>query len=240
MEIIDEIIFLVITFTGGVISSTFGMGGSFLIIPLSVLFIPVKKVIALVTVFYLVSDITKFVVFKKYVDWKLVNLIWLGAVPGVLVGAFGMVFIPAKTVEKILGIVVLLYVMDTFFGLTRKIKISNLTVVISGLVYGLLAGMVGSGGGTIKAAVFLHLGLRKERFVGSMALSAILINLIKIVIFSRYSLISGSDLPVIGLLIIVAVIAALTGKSFVRKISPVVFEKVIMAILLIAGIKLLA
>jgi len=150
-----------------------------------------------------------------------------------------MVFIPAQTVEKILGVVVLIYVIDSFFGFTRKIKISDTTVVLSGGVYGFLAGLVGSGGGTIKAAVLIHLGMRNERFIATMSLSAILINLIKILVFSKYSLITSADLPTAGMLVVVAIAAALGGKIFVRKISPALFESVIMAILFVAGIKLL-
>ncbi len=238
MNVLNKFIFLFIVYAGGVISSTFGIGGAFIIIPLSALLLPIKKAIVILTIFFLVNDISKSVVFRKYIDWKAVLLLWIGAIPGVVLGAYSLVVAPSLIVERILGAIILAYVINSFFGLTEHLRLSNSAIVIGGFAYGFFAGIIGTGG-PIKAAILIQLGLRKERFIATMSSNAVLLNIIKIAIYSRYSLILKSDMVIMGFLVLVAVLATLTGKFFVRKITPLVFERIVMSILLVSGIKLL-
>ncbi len=238
MTALNEFIFLLIVYAGGVISSTFGIGGAFIIIPLSALLLPIKKAIVILTVFFLVNDTSKAVVFRKYIDWRAVLLLWIGAIPGVILGAYSLVIASPVVVERILGAIILAYVVNSLFGLTKHLKLSDSAIVVGGFGYGFFAGIIGTGG-PIKAAILIQLGLRKEKFIATMSSNAVLLNIIKMAIYSKYSLILRSEIMVMGFLVLVAVIAALTGKFFVKKITPNVFERIVMSILLISGIKLL-
>ena len=154
MTFLSEIIFLFIVYAGGVISSTFGIGGALIIIPLSALLLPIKKAIVILTVFFLVNDISKSVVFRKYIDWRAVLLLWMGAIPGVILGAYSLVIASPVVVERILGGIILAYVINSFFGLTKRLRLSNSAIIIGGLAYGFFSGIIGTGGGPTQLKIW--------------------------------------------------------------------------------------
>ncbi len=238
MGTLDGLVLALIAFGGGVVSSTFGIGGAFIIIPLSALVIPLKKSIAILAFFFLAGDVTKSVVFWKYIDWRATNLLWLGAIPGVLVGALSLVSFPVETVQKILGLMILFYVLNSYTGFIDRVRVGSRLIVAGGFLYGFFAGVIGTGA-AIKGAILLQLGLRKEKFIGTMSVNAVLLNLIKILVYSKYTLIHKGDLGIIILLAVTSVFAVLTGRFFVRRVSATVFRNVVLGILLFSSIKML-
>ncbi len=238
MSVVDGIIFALIAFGGGVVSSTFGIGGAFIIIPLSALIIPLKKSIAILAFFFIAGDIAKSIVFWKDIDWRATNLLWIGAIPGVLFGSLSLVKFPVDIVQKILGLMILLYVVNSYTGFIEKIKVGSSMIVVGGFLYGFFSGIIGTGA-AIKGAILLQLGLRKEKFIGTMSVNAVILNLVKILVYSKYTLIGRDDLWVIALLMITSVLAVLTGRFFVKRVSATVFRNVVLGILLLSSIKML-
>jgi uncharacterized membrane protein YfcA len=235
---INEIIFLILAFVVSIISATFGFGSAIILIPFSSFLLPIKKAIAIVTIFFIAGNLSKIIIFRKHIDWKTTFLIWVGAVPMVFIGAYLMVIAPSEIIKKVLGIIILLYVINDYFNLTKHIKLNKIAIAGAGGAYGFFAGIIGTGS-AIKAALLTHLGLRKERFIAVMATSAILLNIIKTVIYSKFALISHTDIPLIIGLILCAFGGAYVGRNLVKKINPDTFKKIILIILVIVSIKLL-
>lgn len=235
---INEIIFLALAFIVSIVSATFGFGSAIILIPFSSFLLPIKKAIAIVTIFFIAGNLSKILIFKKHIDWKATFLIWAGAVPMVFAGAYLMVIAPSEIIEKALGIIILLYVINDYFNLTKNIRLSNTAIAGAGGAYGFFAGIIGTGS-AIKAALLTHMGLRKERFIAVMATSAILLNIIKTAIYSKFALISQADIPLITGLIICAFGGTYVGRNLVKKIHPNTFKKIILIILIIVSIKLL-
>ena len=235
---INELIFLLLAFITSIISATLGFGSALILIPFSAFLLPIKKAIAIITIYFIALNLIKIVIFRKHIEWKIIYLIWLGAVPFVFIGAYLMVYAPSEMIKTILGIIILLYVINDYFKLTKKIKLSKFAIIGASGAYGLFSGIIGTGD-AIKAALLTHLGLTKEKFIVTMSLSAILLNIIKATIYSKYNLISQSDIPLILGLIVCALTGSYIGKNFVKKIHPELFKKIILTILLIVSLKLL-
>lgn len=235
---LNEILFLMLAFIVSIISATFGFGSAIILIPFSSFLLPIKKAIAIVTIFFIAGNVSKIIIFRKDIDWKTTFLIWIGAIPLVFVGAYMMVYSPSEIIKKVLGIIVLMYVINDYFKLTKNIKLNKLAIIGVGSAYGFFAGIIGTGS-AIKAALLNHLGLRKERFIATMATSAILLNIIKTTIYSKFDLITQTDIPLIFGLILCAFAGAYIGRNFVKKIHPDIFRKIILIILIIASLKLL-
>lgn len=235
---INEIIFLALAFIVSVISATFGLGSALILIPFSTFLLPIKKAIAIVTIFFIAGNISKIILFRKHIEWKIILLIWAGAIPMVFLGAYLMVYAPSEIIEKVLGGIILLYVINDYFKLTKHVKLNKFAIACVGGAYGFFAGIIGTGG-AIKAALLDHIGLRKERFIAVMATSAILMNLIKTMIYSQSSLIGTEDIPLIIGLIICAFSGAYVGRNLVKKLHPDTFKKIILLLLVIVSIKLL-
>lgn len=234
----NEILFLIIAFLGSILSITFGLGNAIIIIPFSSILLPIKKAIAIITFYFIAGNISKIYIFRKHIDWKITTLIWAGAIPMVFIGAYIMVIAPSDLIKKILGVIVLLYVINDYFNLTKYVKLNKIAIAGAGGAYGFFTGIIGTGS-AIKAALLTHLGLRKQKFIAVMATSAILLNIIKTSIYSRFSLLSISDIPLIIALILCAFGGSYIGRNLVKKIHPEAFKKVILVILVIIAIKLL-
>lgn len=234
----NEVVFLLLAFLTSIVSVTFGFGSALILIPFASLLLPIKKVIAVTTIFFIAGNLSKITLFKEHIDWRTTFLIWAGAFPMVLVGAYLMVYSPSDIIEKVLGIVILLYVINDYLKFTENVKLNSYAIAIVGGVYGFFGGIIGTGS-AIKAALLTHIGLRKERFIATMATSAILLNIIKTVIYSKHALVSWSDAPLITGLILCAFAGNYAGRNIVKKIHPDVFKKIILLILVIVSIKLL-
>jgi uncharacterized membrane protein YfcA len=235
---LSGVLFLTLAFAVSILSATFGFGSAMILIPFSSFFLPIKQAIAIITIFFIATNISKIILFRRYIDWKIVFLIWIGAVPMVFVGASLLVYVPSELIERILGAVVLLYVINDYFKFTKHIRLNKAAIACVGGVYGFSAGITGMSGG-IKAALLNHIGLRKERFIAVMSASAILLNFIKTAIYSKSSLVTTEDIPLVVGLIICAFLGTYIGKNLVKTIAPETFRKIILLVLFVVSLKLL-
>ena len=92
----------------------------------------------------------------------------------VFIGAYLMVIAPSEKIKKVLGTIILLYVINDSFNLTKHIKLNKIAIIGAGGTYGFFTGIIGTGS-AIKAALLTHMGLRKQKFIAVMATSAILL-----------------------------------------------------------------
>lgn len=235
---INEIAFLTLAFGASIVSATFGFGSAIILIPFSSFLLPIKKAIAIVTIYFIASNLSKIIIFRKHIRWKIIFLIWAGAVPMVFIGAYLMAVAPSAMIEKALGIIILLYVVNDYFGLTEDVELNRAAIAGTGGAYGFLTGIIGTGS-AIKAALLTHLGIRKEKFIAVMATSAILLNVIKTAVYSKFSLVSQSDFILVAGLIFCAFGGAYVGRNLVKKLHPETFRKIILAILVVVSVKLL-
>ena len=116
-------------------------------------------------------------------------------------------------------------------------RIDGLWISLISTLYGFFAGIIGTGN-SVKAALLNHNNVVKGKFIGIMAITALITNIIKMTIYSKSLLISGDDVPFLLVLIIIGFIGSYIGKKFVKNISSTVFRKIILYILFIMGLKL--
>jgi hypothetical protein len=235
---IEYIVFLTIALIITIIAGALGFGAAIILIPISSFFIEIKKAIAILTIYFMAVNISQIYLFWKNIDWKLVGYILLGAIPAVIIGAFLMVISPSEIIKRILGVIIILYIINEIFQFFKKYKLRNLMISFVSMFYGFFAGIIGTGN-TVKVALLTHMGITKERFIAIMATTAIFVNIIKTIIYSRSLLISSADIPLIVSLIIIGFIGAYIGKLLVKKISQKFFRYAILILLLVMALKLI-
>ena len=162
----------------------------------------------------------------------------IGGIPFLVLGAFLMVSAPEILLRRLLGILVLIYVLNSIFKFTSKIKLSGFWIAAVSTLYGFFSGIIGTGG-VIKAAVLHHIGLKKQKFVGTFAASALIFLIIKAIIFSKFSLISLTDVPLLIPLLIIGAIGPFIGRYLLRKFSSEFFRKLVIGALFLLSINLL-
>jgi uncharacterized protein len=235
---INEILFFLLVFIATVLSTAIGFGSALIVVPLATFFLPVKSAIAILTVYGLTITVTRVALFKKHINWKLAKLILYGAVPSVIVGALTLVYLPTAIIQKILGGVIILYVINEQFSIVKKRKLNNAGIAGVSVADGFIAGIVGMGN-LVRVALLTHIGLRKETFIATIAVISVLLNVIKIFIFYNYDLITSNDIPLIAALVVIAFSGTYLGKGLVKKVSPELFKNLILIALVLMGVKLL-
>jgi hypothetical protein len=235
---IENIIFLVIALITTIITGALGFGTAIILIPVSSFFIEIKKAIAILTIYFMAVNISQIYLFWKNIDWKMVGYILLGAIPAVIIGASLMIISPSEIIKRILGVIIIFYIINEIFQLFKKYKLKKLMISFVSVFYGFFAGIIGTGN-TVKAALLTHMEITKERFIAIMATTAIFINVIKTIIYSRSMLISSADIPLIVSLIIIGFVGVYIGKLLVKKISPKFFRYAILTLLFVMALKLI-
>jgi len=220
----NEIILIILALISAILSTVFGIAAGLLLLPFAATFIPIKEAVAFVTIYFMASNINKIILFWKHIDWKTSKLIYIGSIPFTVLGAFLLYYSPSIFLKKFLGFLILLYVINEFYSLTKKIKLNSTGIIGISTVYGFIGGIIGAGG-VIKAALLNHLGLSKEKFVGTMAVTALVVNIIKTSVYSRFNLINIEDIPFLLMLIVMAIIGGHIGKYLLKKIDTKAFRK---------------
>ena len=103
---------------------------------------------------------------------------------------------------------------------------------------GFISGLLGSGN-IIKAILFREMNISKQAFVGAMAATSVLSNVVKLSAYEQANLINMTLLWPMVSLAIVAVFAVLVGRYLLHKVSTEGFEIGIQMVLAVSAIGLL-
>jgi len=117
-------------------------------------------------------------------------------------------------------------------------KLSRPLLIGGSFLYGLVAGAVGTGG-VIKAVILDRMGLTKEAFVGTMAVTAGLSNVIKLWVYSSLPLAEKTNYGLMIGLIIIAFIGTWLGRHVLRRLTPERFRNLVLGFLLIISLRLI-
>ena len=235
---IEHVGFVFLGFFASIISAVFGFGTALVVLALGSHILPVKETIALATVLFCATTISKSILFTKHIDWKVVGIMSLASLPFAYVGALLLIHVPAELLKRLVGLMVLIYVAMAYYQLFPKIKIGMPGLIIGSASYGFLSGLLGSGN-LIKAILFREMKITKEAFVGAMAATSVLANLAKLTAYTKTGLLTSDLLwPIIGLLI-AGSSAACLGRRILRNISVVQFERCVQVVLVISALGLM-
>lgn len=111
----------IIVFLAGFTHGVSGFGSILLALPLLAIFLDIKTVIPLVALIGLCITIILFIQLWKHLDWRKVYPLFLGALPGILIGVFFLKRLDGGLTQCILGIILLIYSLySLFFRSTNK------------------------------------------------------------------------------------------------------------------------
>ncbi len=235
---LDQIAFILIAFVASFASAIFGFGSALLVLALGSQVLPVKETIALATVLFTASTVTKSFLFRNYIDWKMVGVMSFACLPFAYLGAQLLAVAPAEFVKPALGAMILIYVGLTLAKRLPSIHIGVRGLFVGSVLYGFVSGFLGSGN-VIKVVLFREMKITKEAFVGAMAATAVLSNIVKLSSYAQSGLLKADMAWTAFALILVAVVVALAGRFFLTKLSAEVFQTGVQVLLGIAAIALL-
>jgi uncharacterized membrane protein YfcA len=211
-----------------------GFGGAAVLLPVLVVTFGVRDAIPILTVAQLIGNGSRVWFNRREVNWAVVRWFALGGVPMALLGGYVFAEAPLTALTRLLGVFLLLIVV---WRHVRPKQPKPFPVpVFAGIGAGasFLSALLGSVG-PIMAPFFLAFGLLKGAYIGTEALSTVVMHATKLVAYRQTAVLTRSGL-LIGLALgPIMVLGSFLGKKIVDRLPEKVFVAIIELVLIVAG-----
>lgn len=172
-------------------------------------------------------------------NWKLLLPLVLASVPAAFVG--GYITLPTHMFKIMLGIILLLSAARLIFVPVSNVEevkpVKNVTLFGVGGVIGLLSGLTGTGGGIFLSPVAMFFNWEKIKTISGVAAVFILVNSVAGLLGNIASVNAlPKELP---LYVVAVLVGAFVGTSFGVRVSTAMLNRLLAAVLVIAGFKLI-
>ncbi len=227
----------------GVTKAGFGGGTGLIVTPLLAQIMPAKEAVGLMLPLLLATDI--FSLFHYWGKWDKRNV--LGLLPGALVGILiGSVLLGVMTdfyLKKAIGVIACAFALVQFFRsyIARKDSVFK-AKYWHGMVAGTATGTISTLahiGGVITSMYLLPQKLRNQTYVGTTTAIYFLINTSKLFPYVYLKMFTADSLKYDAMLIPMILVGVIVGVFLNKRVSSALFSKIILVLVLAAGLKLL-
>jgi len=227
------------TAVGFTIAGVAGFGGGVVALPVLVWVFGVREAIPILTISQVLSTVSRVSLHRDALNWPVVRNFVIGALPFSVLGSLFFVSIDTQVLVRILGAMMLVFVVYTRLPIGRDFKMRLWGFVPLGSATGFGSAFLGIPG-PFAAVFYLAYGLSASAYIGSSALGMGIIQVPKLIIFG------GNDLLTMRVVLMgvglgaIAAGSAYVGKIILNKVPERIFPRIITAMLLVSGVVLLA
>ena len=211
-----------------------GFGGAAVLLPVLIVVVGVRAAIPVLTVAQLIGNGSRVWFNRGEVNWRVVGWFALGGVPFALLGGYLFATAPLAALTRLLGAFLLLVVL--WRHLRPKQPKPFPPPVFAGIGAGssFLSALLGSVG-PIMAPFFLAFGLVKGAYIGTEAMSTVVMHVTKLVAYRQTSILTRSDVLVGLALGPIMILGSYLGKRILDRLPERIFILIIEAVLITAG-----
>lgn len=221
---------------GSTVSGITGVGGGMVYLPILVWGVGVKMAVPYLAILLLVGNISRAYFARSGIRWTVLKHIAYGAIPGAAIGALLYTMLPAGFIARALGVYLLLYVAMSFTRAEWPKNASLRSISVMGFPAGIVSAVVG-GSGPIIAPWLLRYGLVKETFLGTEAVGAALMHVVKLSIWGGTGMIALNDVLILFPLGLLMIAGSYFGTKLVSRMRLRVFRAVLIMTLAIVGVR---
>jgi len=156
----------------------------------------------------------------------------------VLAGAWLTTRVDFAYAKLILGIFLVLLSVWLLIKPNTEIKPTRKNSILSGAVAGFLAGFIGTGG-AVRGLALAAFHLEKNFFVGTSAMIDFGVDLSRTIIYLDQNYLDRRLLINIPFMLVAAFAGSYLGKCILQKINQETFRKVVLVLILLAGISVI-
>jgi uncharacterized protein len=224
-------LFLALAFISEIIGTVSGFGSSILFVPMASVFFDFKTVLGITAVFHVFSNLSKIFLFRKGIDKSIVLKLGIPAVIFVILGALLTAVVPVKQLELGMNIILVILAIYLIFNFNKKLEMSNRNLYMGGVLSGLLAGLVGTGG-AIRGLTLTAFNLSKDVFIATSALIDLGVDLSRAVVYVSQGYFLKEFLILIPFLMLIGFTGSYTGKVILRYTSDLVFRYIVLIVII--------
>ncbi len=230
---------LTVGLVAGTISGIVGTGSSIMLMPVLVYEYGPKQAVPIMAVAAVLANLSRILAWWREVDWRACAAYSATGIPAAALGARTLLALPSHAVDITIGVFLIAMVPLRHWLARHQLKLSLWHLAVGGAVIGYLTGIVVSTG-PLSVPLFLFYGLTKGAFLATEAASSLGLYFSKSVTFERFGALT-SDIALKGLITGASLMSgAFIAKRFVLHLKPDVFRLVMDAIMLMAGLSMLA
>lgn len=230
---------VVATAVGFTIAGVAGFGGGVVALPVLVWVFGVREAIPILTISQVLSTVSRVALHRDALNWPVVRNFVIGGLPFSVLGALFFVSIDTQVLVRILGVMMLLFVVYTKLPIGRNFKMRLWGFVPLGSATGFGSAFLGIPG-PFAAVFYLAYGLSASAYIGTSALGMGIIQIPKLIIFGSNDLLTMRVVLMGVGLGAIAAGSAYVGKIILNRVPERIFPRIITAMLLISGVVLLA
>ncbi len=234
-EIIKIVAVVVATAIGFTIAGVAGFGGGVVALPVLVWVFGVREAIPILSISQVLSTVSRVGLHRDALNWPVIRYFALGALPFSVLGSLFFITIDTTVLVRILGVMMLLFVVYTRMPIGRNFKMKLWGFIPLGAGTGFGSAFLGIPG-PFAAVFYLAYGLTASAYIGTSSLGMAMIQVPKLIIFGAGDLLTLRVLLLgIGLGAIAAASAYL-GRIILRRVPEKVFPRIITVMLLVSGV----
>ena len=224
----------------GISKSGFGAGFGSLAVPLMALAVTVPQAAAVLMPVLLLMDLLGIAVFRKDFDKALLKFLVPFALVGTVVGALLFKLLDAKVVAGLVGALTLLFLAQRLIFPPKPdgLPPPRWLGALLGITAGFTSFIAHAGGPPITAYV-IPLRLSPIKFTATLAFLFFVINLSKWIPYAWLGLLDMRNMSTSLVLLPLVPIGVWIGVRFARRVSPVLFYRLLYGGMFITGCKLL-
>ena len=238
-EALRLLLLAVVAFIAALLAAVTGFGGAAVLLPMLVFVFGVREAIPILTVAQLIGNGSRVWFNRHELDWRVVAWFALGGVPMALAGGVLFAHAPLAALIRVLGAFLILIVVLRHLPKLKAFRTPLRGFAVIGAVSSFLSALLGSVG-PLMAPFFLAYGLVKGAYIGTEALSTVVMHVTKLIAY-RESAILPLRAVLSGLALgPIMVAGSFAGKRVVDRLPEQVFVLIIDVTLLAAGVMFLA
>ncbi len=233
-NILQWIVLASVALAASTLAAVTGFGGAAVLLPVLVAVFGMREAVPILTVAQLIGNGSRVWFNRRELEWRVVLWFALGAVPLALIGGYLFAKAPLTALTRLLGAFLLLVVIWRHVRprQPKPFPIASFAGIGAGASF--LSALLGSVG-PIMAPFFLAYGLIKGAYIGTEALSTVVMHVTKLVAYRQTAVLTGSGV-LIGLALgPIMVFGSWFGKRIVDRLPERVFVAIIEGVLIVAG-----
>jgi uncharacterized membrane protein YfcA len=224
-------LFLGLAFIAEIVGTVSGFGSSILFVPMASVFFDFKTVLGITAVFHVFSNLSKIFLFRKGIDKKIVLKLGIPAVIFVTIGALLTAVVPVEQLELGMNIILVILAIYLIINFNKKLEMTDRNLYVGGLLSGLLAGLVGTGG-AIRGITLAAFNLSKDVFIATSALIDLGVDFSRAVVYVSQGYFLKEFLILIPFLMLIGFTGSYIGKVILRYTSDLVFRYIVLIVII--------
>lgn len=228
-------VFIALAFLAEIIGTVSGFGSSILFVPLASLFFDLKTVLGITAVFHVFSNLSKIALFREGIDRNIALKLGLPAVIAVIIGAWLTTMIDTQWLELGMNFMLVALAIFMMVRFHKTIEQSNRNLYTGGILSGLMAGLVGTGG-AIRGITLAAFQLPKYLFIATSAFIDLGVDSSRAVVYVANGYFQKEHLVLVPFLIGISVVGSYTGKKILEYTSERIFRYIVLGVVILTSL----